>query len=123
MKHGNKAISKIIDVYSFNLLTEYCIKEQWKALYAIAMIYAYIILDKSGVKGENFNAMARVSQKTRYKAPNSSAGAFHSMQGGALFVEEQQEQLWNEGYKFFTTAFPKAAEKVSLDKFLHMMGS
>lgn len=123
LKHGNRASSKLIDVSNFDKLTEYCIKEQWNALYAIAMIYAFIILDKKGIKGEQFRAMARVSQKIRYKALNSSAGAFDSMLGGALFVEEQQEQLWNEGYQYFTNAFPQAANSVSLNEFLMMMGT
>lgn len=123
LKHGNRASSKIIDVSNFSKLIEYCINEQWNALYAISMIYAFIILDKSGYKGEQFRAMARVSQKIRYKALNSSAGAFDSLLGGALFVEEQQEQLWKDGYLYFTNAFPKAAEAVSLDEFLMMMGT
>lgn len=123
LKHGTRATAKVVDALAFSKLTEFCISEQWNALYAIAMIYAFIILDKLGVKGEQFLAMARVSQKTRYKALNSSAGAFDSMQGGALFVEEQQEQLWKQGYMYFTNAFPKAAETVSMDEFLYLMGT
>ncbi|WPK27210.1 hypothetical protein PUMCH_004587 [Australozyma saopauloensis] len=123
LKHGLRATAKQIDAEAFHSLTEYCLKEQWNALYAIAMIYAFIVLDKTGVKGEQFKAMARVSQKIRYKALNSSAGAFDSLQGGALFVEEQQEELWKDGYLRFLRAFPKAAELVSMDEFLHMMGT
>lgn len=123
LKHGSRATHKLIDVTAFANLTEFCIKEQWNALYAISMIYAFIILDKTGYKGEQFRAMARVSQKIRYKALNSSAGAFDSLLGGALFVEEQQEKLWDDGYLYFRNAFPQAANSVNIEEFLHMMGT
>lgn len=120
-----KTGKKIIDASSFLELQDYCLKEQWNALYAVTIIYACILNDKTDIKGRQFRAMARVSQKIRYKALNSSAGAFDSLQGGALFVEEQQETLWQEGYKLFSKVFPKASESghLSFDEFMHMMGT
>ena len=53
--------------------------------------------------------MARVSQDVRYKALNSSAGTFDSLNGGALFVQEQQEHLWKIGYEKFLRVFPKTS--------------
>lgn len=124
LKHGSKATIKRVDPERFHKFAQYCIDEQWNALYAIAIIYADIILDKSQKKWEQFNAMARVSQKTRYRALNLSAGAFDSMQGGALFVEEQQDSLWEKGYEMFKGVFPMAsADGISYNEFLLMMGS
>lgn len=116
---------KSVNSEAFFELQNYCIKEQWNALYAITLIYANIVNDKDDVKGKQFNAMARVSQAIRYKALNSSAGAFDSLQGGALFVQEQQETLWKEGYDKFKNVFPRAHEdgKLSYDEFLFMMGT
>ncbi|GEQ67936.1 hypothetical protein JCM33374_g1602 [Metschnikowia sp. JCM 33374] len=124
LKHGGRATRRIIDPEAFHILTEYCIKEQWNALYAITLIFAETLLDKTGTKGRQFKAMARVSQKVRYKALNSSAGAFDSMQGGALFVEEQQEKLWEQGFQLFSNVFPAVSpQELHYDEFLHMMGT
>lgn len=122
---GSGNNKKQIDTSAFSKLQEYAEKEQWNALYAITIIYASIITDKSGVKGRQFDAMARVSQAVRYKALNSSAGAFDNFSGGALFVEEQQEALWKEGYSKFADVFPVAARdgSLSFDKFMTMMGT
>ncbi|ABN68716.2 predicted protein [Scheffersomyces stipitis CBS 6054] len=115
--------SKIIDSESFLELQEYCLKESWNALYAIALIYANILLDKTGVKEKQFRAMARVSQDIRYKALNSSAGAFDTLSGGALFVQEQQETLWREGFEKFIRVFPTSTSKLTYKEFLFMMGT
>lgn len=124
-KHGSRATRKIIDVEAYERLVHYCIKEQWNALYSITEIFADILLDKDGLKEEQFKAMARVSQKVRYKALSSSAGAFDSLQGGAMFVEEQQELLWEKGYDLFCEVFPTASESKSItfDEFLFMLGT
>lgn len=118
-------LKKSIDPSAFSRLTEYCIKEQWSGLYAIVLIFASCLLDRSGILQDQFNAMARVSQSVRYKALNSSAGAFDTMQGGALFVEEQQEQLWKEGFVLFCNVFPRAKKEgtVSFDDFMFMLGT
>lgn len=125
LKHVGRPGAKQFDPEGFHALVEYAIKEQWNALYAITLIYADVLLDKTNVKGDQFKAMARVSQKIRYKALNSSAGAFDSLQGGALFVEEQQEQLWDEGYALFCNVFPRSTQEGKLlkDEFMYMMGT
>lgn len=128
LKHNvynpNSKKSKKIDSEAFHDLHKYCVKEQWNALYAITLIHASIILDKTNVKGKQFGSMALVSQAVRYKALSSSAGAFDSLQGGALFVQEQQEELWNEGYKKFSSVFPnKDGSGVTFEEFLVMMGT
>ncbi|KAG7194813.1 SET domain-containing protein 5 [Scheffersomyces spartinae] len=117
---GNK-LKKQIDAACFLDLQDYCAKEQWNALYAITLIYAQIIQDKTGVKGKQFKAMARVSQEIRYRALNSSAGAFDNMQGGALFVQEQQEELWRDGFEKFKLVFPKT--DVDYKEFMFMLGT
>jgi len=122
LKHVKKS-AKLIDAEAFLKLQEYCLNEEWNALYAITMIYANILLDKTGRKQKQFASMARVSQDVRYKALNSSAGAFDSMNGGALFVEEQQESLWKTGYSMFIRVFPQAAGTVTYKEFLYMMGT
>ncbi|CAH2352740.1 potential protein lysine methyltransferase Set5p [[Candida] railenensis] len=122
---GSSNKKKQIDANAFLELQEYAEKEQWNALYAVAIVYASILNDKTGVKGKQFRAMARVSQATRYKAINSSAGSFDTFNGGALFVQEQQEVLWNEGYNKFVKVFPISAENgdMSFDEFMYMMGT
>lgn len=112
---------KIIDSNAFLELQEYCLKESWNALYAITLICANMLLDKLGTKQKQFNAMARVSQDVRYKALDSGGGTFDNMNGGALFVQEQQETLWKEGYERFLRVFPK--NFVSYKDFLYMMGT
>lgn len=112
-----------VDANGYISLEDYCSKEQWNALYAVTLIYAQIKADKSNKLGAQFDAMARVSQATRYKAINSSAGTFDSMQGGALFVMEQQEALWNEGYQKFLDVFPIARDEVSFEQFMFMLGT
>lgn len=117
------SLSSKVDLAAFLELQDYCLEEQWNALYAVALIYVQCLLDKSGIKKSQFRAMARVSQDVRYKALNSLAGSFDSMQGGALFVEEQQEQLWHEGYAKLQLAFPGIGDSVSYSEFLFMMGT
>lgn len=125
LKHVGRSSIKQFDAEAFHSLVEFAIKEQWNALYATTLIFADILLDKSNVKGDQFKAMARVDQRIRYKALNSSAGAFDSMQGGALFVEEQQEQLWKKGYELFCDVFPRSRQEKNLlyDEFMFMMGT
>lgn len=116
---------KKINSQAFLDLEEYCIKEQWNALYAVTLIYSKILEDKTEDQIRYFKSMARVSQEIRYKALNSSAGMFDNMQGGALFVHEQQENLWKEGYKMFSNVFPLAVENGDIDyeEFMLMLGS
>ncbi|KAK6197475.1 uncharacterized protein RJT21DRAFT_57127 [Scheffersomyces amazonensis] len=118
-----KSTTKPIDSEAFFELQDYCLEEQWNALFAITFIYANILNDKSGDKKKQFRAMARVSQDIRYKALDSSAGAFDSLQGGALFVQEQQETLWKEGYEKFLRVFPNDASSLTYQEFLYMMGT
>ncbi|KAI5956307.1 SET5 [Candida jiufengensis] len=113
--------SKFINPDSFITLQDYCLEESWNALYAITLIYAQILLDKSGTKQKQFNAMAKVSQDIRYKALNSGGGTFDNMNGGALFVQEQQKTLWKEGYEKFLSVFPK--NPITYKEFLYMMGT
>lgn len=122
LKHVKKSM-KSINAENFTKLQDYCLKEDWNALFAITIIQANILLDKSGTKFKQFNSMARVSQDVRYKALNSSAGAFDSLSGGALFIEEQQELLWKSGYEMFIKVFPESASTISYQEFLYMMGT
>lgn len=123
--HGVPLLKNTIDPNVFFNLTEFCIRKQWSGLYAIALIHANCLHDKSRVLQDQFNAMARVSQNIRYKALHSSAGVFDTMQGGTLFVEEQQEQLWKEGYEIFCGVFPLAKKEgtISFDQFMLMLGT
>lgn len=125
LKHGSRASKKMIDADAYERLVDYCIKEQWNALYSICGIYAEMLTDKDGIKKKQFEAMARVSQKIRYKSMDSSSGNFDSMQGGALFVEEQQELMWEKGYLLFCDVFPSAIDKYNMDfeEFLFILGT
>ncbi|KAI5964366.1 SET5 [Candida pseudojiufengensis] len=125
LKHNlynpNNKKSKLMDSNSFLELQDYCLEESWNALYAITLIYAQIILDKSGILKKQFNSMAKVSQDIRYKALNSSGGTFDNMNGGTLFIQEQQEILWNQGFEKFLKIFPK--NPIDFKEFLFMMGT
>lgn len=125
LKHLTKGNQKTVNSLAYLDLEDYCIKEQWNALYAITLIYAHILDDKSNEKLEYFKAMARVSQDVRYKALESSAGSFDSFGGGALFVQEQQEILWKEGFEKFAKVFPKSYQDGLFDykEFMLMLGS
>ncbi|EGW32095.1 uncharacterized protein SPAPADRAFT_61174, partial [Spathaspora passalidarum NRRL Y-27907] len=125
LKHNvynpNAKRSKLFDPEAFLHMQDYCLEDQWNALYAITLIYADILNDKSGTKAKQFKAMARVSQDIRYKALNSSAGAFDTLSGGALFVQEQQENLWKLGYEKFLRIFP--SNPIDYQEFMYMMGT
>ena len=45
--------SKTIDAEAFLEIQEYCLEEQWNALYAITLIYANCVIDRTGVKQNN----------------------------------------------------------------------
>ncbi|EGV63274.1 SET domain-containing protein 5 [Yamadazyma tenuis] len=125
LKHLSKGRKSALNPEAFLDLEEYCIKEQWNALFAITLMFADIVEDKSGEKLKYVKSMARVSQATRYKALESSAGSFDSLTGGALFVKEQQENLWKEGFSKFSKVFPKATSDGTVDynEYLTLLGS
>uniref|UniRef100_A0A0L0P0W9 Histone-lysine N-methyltransferase SET5 n=1 Tax=Candidozyma auris TaxID=498019 RepID=A0A0L0P0W9_CANAR len=119
----NSTLSKRFSPSAFSKLLDYSIKEQWNALYAITLIVAEILLDESGLKGRQFKALARVSQRTRAKAEvNNHAIGFSQ---SSSFFSEQQERVWEEGYSYFIKVFPLSNLDVdfSLDNFLLMLGS
>ncbi|KAL6015985.1 SET domain-containing protein 5 [Candidozyma auris] len=119
----NSTLSKRFSPSAFSKLLDYSIKEQWNALYAITLIVAEILLDESGLKGRQFKALARVSQRTRAKAEvNNHAIGFSQ---SSSFFSEQQERVWEEGYSYFIKVFPLSNSDVdfSLDNFLLMLGS
>lgn len=122
VKNANK---KKINGEKYLELEDYCIQEQWNALFAITLIYANVLEDKTGEKSSYFGSMARVLQDIRYKALNSSAGSFDSLSGGALFVQEQQENLWKEGFDKFSKVFPLSTQNNDIDynEFLMMLGA
>lgn len=118
---------RLIDAEKFMELEDYCLQELWNALYALAHIQAQITMEKKPEAGkltlkDKFDSLALVSQQVRYRAVNLGAGAFDLMTGGALFVEEQQELLWKEGYAKFTAIFPRLSG-VTYDDFLTMLGT
>lgn len=118
---------RLIDAEKFMELEDYCLQELWNALYALAHIQAQIIMEKKPEAGklslkDKFDSLALVSQQVRYRAVNLGAGAFDLMTGGALFVEEQQEILWKDGYSKFTAVFPRLSG-VTYDDFLTMLGT
>ncbi|CAH6721095.1 potential protein lysine methyltransferase Set5p [[Candida] jaroonii] len=125
LKHIRKGNRDLVNAEYYLELEEYVIKENWNALFAITLIYAEILQDKTGQSLQYFKAMARVSQEIRYKALDSSAGSFDSLSGGALFVQEQQENLWKEGFEKFSKVFPSAIKNGDIDyqEFLVMLGS
>ncbi|KAK8441144.1 5-formyltetrahydrofolate cyclo-ligase [Candidozyma auris] len=122
--HGGIIATFLNETFKRNAsLCNYSIKEQWNALYAITLIVAEILLDESGLKGRQFKALARVSQRTRAKAEvNNHAIGFSQ---SSSFFSEQQERVWEEGYSYFIKVFPLSNSDVdfSLDNFLLMLGS
>lgn len=116
---------KAINANSFLELQDMCFSLQWNALYAISLIYANIQLDKTNMKNDQFNSLAKVRQDIRYKALSSSAGAFDNLQGGTYYERDEQEDLWIKGYNQFLDTFPKSAEnsEISYEDFMFMLGA
>jgi len=104
---------------------KFCHDNKWNAAFAIGLIHAYCITDKSGILTKQFDAMAKVRQDIRYKAIDSSGiGASfdnNNNGGGALFVKEQQESLWKEGFELFNSIFP--LNQITYDEFLTYLGT
>ncbi|CCH42549.1 lysine methyltransferase [Wickerhamomyces ciferrii] len=104
---------------------KFCQENKWNAAFAIGLIHSYIITDKSGVLAKQFDAMAKVRQDIRYKAIDSSGiGASfdnNNNGGGALFVKEQQESLWKQGFELFNSIFP--INQISYEEFLTNLGT
>lgn len=104
---------------------KFCHDNKWNAAFAIGLIYAYCITDKTGVLSKQFDAMAKVRQDIRYKAIDSSGvgASFDNSNngGGALFVKEQQESLWHQGHELFNEAFP--LDHLSYEEYLTYLGT
>lgn len=112
---------KIMNSSKWFQYAQFCFDNKWMAAYAVGLIHAQCISDKSGLLSSQFDAFAQVSQRTRYKAIDSTGGAFDSLNGGALFVKEQQEQLWEQGHAAFNEVFP--GNEVSYEQYLMMLGT
>lgn len=125
LKHLTKGKKNVVNLEYYLELEDYCIKEDWNALFAITLIWAGIMEDNTDEKLTYFKSMARVSQQVRYKALDSSAGSFDNFSGGALFVQEQQELLWKEGFERFSKVFPNSITNgdINYEEFLMMLGS
>lgn len=103
----------LVDPKKWAAYEEFCLENRWTAAFAVGLIRVHELYDKLGVVSEQFAAFARVSQEIRYKASDSSAGAFDATGGGggALFVKEQQELLWKKGHEMFNQIFEVNAPK------------
>ncbi len=114
-----------IDSESWKKYEEYCLENQWNAAFALAVIYATIIKDPTGILEKQFKAMARVRQDIIYKAlGNNNSDTFDTDGGGALFIQEQQEQLWIKGYELFTKIFIlKDGSRVSYNDYMYGLGT
>lgn len=103
----------------------FCHDNKWNAAFAVGLIHAYCINDKSGVLSKQFDAMAKVRQDIRYKAIDSSGigASFDNSNngGGALFVKEQQVSLWKQGHEMFNSIFP--LNQVSYEEYLTFLGT
>lgn len=122
LKHIRKS-TKQINGEEFGIMAEYCLNEDWNALYALTLIHANNLLNDE--KKLKFNKLARVSQAIRYKALNSGGGSgtFDNLNGGGDFIQEQQDLLWKQGYKQFIKVFPDSIKLITFDEFLHMIGT
>ncbi|ODQ79503.1 hypothetical protein BABINDRAFT_161898 [Babjeviella inositovora NRRL Y-12698] len=110
-----------VDSIAWDKFEKYCSEQSWTALYGVGHVHAQIVLDKTGLKAQQFAAMARVSQAIRYKALDSTSGSFDSASGGALFAGEQQEILWKEGLVKLNACFP--GRPLEYDEYLHYLGT
>lgn len=127
LKHPsqNSLLSKKhINLSAFFDLVHFCVQNQWSSLYAVTLIHANTLLDKSHHRGVIFESMASVSQLVRYQAAKSSAGAFDPLYGGTSCDLEDQEALWREGYSRFCEVFPAMNDihMISFEKFLLLLG-
>lgn len=118
---SNNNKNKKFNTSNWNSFEKFCIENQWQALYAVGLIFANQLVDKTELIGSQFNAMAKIRQDIRYKALDSSLGAFDSSAGGALFVQEQQETLWHSAYETFLKVFMK--DQLTYDQFMEYLGT
>ncbi|ODV98434.1 hypothetical protein PACTADRAFT_48199 [Pachysolen tannophilus NRRL Y-2460] len=118
---NKKTTKKIIDSKKWSIYEKFCVENQWQAAYAVGLIFAHELLDKTCLIKKQFNAMAKIRQDIRYKALDSSAGSFDNSNGGALFVQEQQEKLWQEGYQKFSDCFLK--DHLTYEEFMEYLGT
>lgn len=115
----NANSKKVISSNNWKLYTKFCYENKWNAAYAVGLIHAYCITDKSGILQKQFDALAKVRQDVRYKALDSNSSSL--FENGALFIQEQQEQLWNAAFERFNKCFPK--HQISFEKFMFDLGS
>lgn len=120
-EEGKKSKKQIISA-AYTRYEKYCFENKWNAAHAIALVHALCISDKSNVLQSQFDAFAKVRQDIRYKAIDSSGigGSFDSNSGGALFVKEQQEDLWEQGHAKFNEIFPM--NQLTYEQYLEYLG-
>ncbi|CDR46581.1 CYFA0S24e00452g1_1 [Cyberlindnera fabianii] len=121
-EEGKKS-KKVIIPSAWAKYENYCFKDQWVAAHAIAHIHAYCILDKTGLLRKQFDAFAKVRQDIRQKAADMNGGVGGSLDGSnnALFVQEQQEEMWKECLRLFNAIFPD--HQITYDQLMEYLGA
>lgn len=126
-EHSKKANTENIKINSKNWTAykEFCLENHWNAAYAVAIIRIHELIDSTGQVANQFDAFAKIRQDIRYKAHDSSAGAFDNSNGGdgALFVKEQQELLWHKGHEMFVAIFNDDEHKLNYEEYLTYIGT
>lgn len=104
---------------------EFCLENHWNAAFAAGLIHATECMDTLGKIAQQWDSFAKIRQDVRYKALDSSAGAFDSSNGGdgALFVKEQQELLWKQGHELFNEVFSDPEHKLSYEEYMTYLGT
>ncbi|GMM37823.1 S-adenosylmethionine-dependent methyltransferase [Saccharomycopsis crataegensis] len=122
-----------LDSSKWQKYKEFCLENRWSAAFAVGLIRIHELSDETGIVAKQFDAFAKIGQDIRYKASDSSAGAFDNSNGGdgALFVKEQQELLWHKGHELFNEIFDVEGEnpdtisqhKISYEDYLLYIGT
>lgn len=108
LTHGEPLAGRRFDAISFAELKQCAEEQQWNGLYAVGVIEANLVLDKSATRAAQFGAMAGVEQEARSEP---SAG----------LLQEQQDAEMQRAYELFRRAFPEY--QGAYRDFSYMMGT
>ncbi|KAL3231798.1 putative protein lysine methyltransferase SET5 [Nakaseomyces bracarensis] len=122
LKHfGSK--NKNIRPMDWTMFERHCQENIFVAAYSIGVIHAATLIDKSHSDeiNQQFESLAQVSQRVRYKSSDSNniGGTFDAELG--TLKDENPEPLWKRAYDLFIRSFPDAGD-LDYEVFLKHLG-
>lgn len=100
----------------------YCLENEWNAAYGYGIVLLNTLKDISkGKLRQKIDSMAKVRQDVRQKALDPPQGQQQQDLFGGGLLQEQYEELWNEGYKLLRDTVSPSYE-LSYDEFMYGVG-